>query len=113
MERASRRAEALAETADRCPINDPAAFPAAQYLAFRLERDSHRRLFETERLERFHRVRGHLHPGADLAEFRRLLIDGRVDAAPVKRNGRCQPGHAAADDCDPWIARHSPSPLTA
>ena len=41
-----------------------------------------------------------LHAGAKLAQFRRLLVDIDIDAAPNERQRRREPADAAADDRD-------------
>src|SRR5580693_2510454 len=41
-----------------------------------------------------------LHAGAELAQFRRLLVDIDIDAAPNERQRRGEPADAAADDRD-------------
>jgi len=52
-------------------------------------------------------VRRHLHPGPDLRQRARLLVDRDFDAAPVERQRRSEPGDAAADNRDPRRTVHS------
>ena len=95
--RAARRT-ARERRLDRRPVDHPAALPAAQYLALRLEGDRHCALFEAERISAHSSRSGSSAPRrrsrrtAEPARRRSASI-----AAPMQRDRRRQPGDAAAD----------------
>ena len=74
--------------------------PQPDRLAGRQHLDLLQRLLEPERVENARAVGADLHAGAKLAQFRRLLVDIDIDAAPDQRQRRRQPADAAADDRD-------------
>ena len=72
------------------------------------------RLLEPERMQNAGAVGADLHAGAKFAQFRRLLVDIDIDAAPDQRQRRREPADAAADDDDffrhCWLRFYAGSP---
>ena len=56
------------------------------------------RVLEAQRMQHARAVGADLHAGADLAQFRRLLVDLDLDPAPDQRERAGEPADAAADD---------------
>ena len=75
-----------------------AAAPESDFLPGRLAGQRRERLSQSERVQRARPVGADLHPGADVAERARLLVDIDVDAAPEKRERCRQPADAGAGE---------------
>ena len=100
MDRAAGGAEMRAVACKRVAQNHPAAMPATHALAFRLERFGKHAGLEPERAQRRERVWGEHDAAAELAQARRLLVDGDVHAAHQERAGCRQPADPSPNDGD-------------
>ena len=74
--------------------------PQPDRLAGRKHLDLLERVLEPERMQDTRAVGADLHPGAELAQLVRLLVDIDIDAAADERERRRKPADATADDGD-------------
>jgi hypothetical protein len=74
--------------------------PEADLLALRLDRDAAERILEPERDQNAGPVGADLDAGADLAQRRRLLEDGDVEAATQQRERGGETADPGTDDED-------------
>ena len=101
MHREMRRAELGRRGRHRLARNGPAVAPAPHDLPFRGVADRDHVALEPERAKRLHGIGAEADACADLAEARRLLVDGHLHAAPVQRQRSGKSADPAADDCNP------------
>ena len=106
MHRAKAGAEMIAISIERGAVDGTTAAPASRNMGPGDKSLGENRLLDGEAAQRLHRVWCHHHTAAELADARRLLVDGSVDATQEQRAGGREAAEAGADDCDLWCARH-------
>ena len=85
---------ALLEIGKRKAIVDLARTPVAPGQPDRLGRDGMQLVGEADRVKEFYRIGADVDPGAELGEFRRLLVDLHLESLPAQRDGCRQPAQA-------------------
>ena len=102
--------KAVALDRDRAEIEQLpglAGAPEPDFLAGDDDAERSSRFAEAERIEHARAVRADLHPGAELLQLRRLLIDIDAEALPDQRQRRGQSADAAACYEDTGVAGHA------